>query len=62
MDDPKDLKITIIIARPGPARSTLSVCEPGPLRPGPARPAGPVQVSNWAAMSNKMPGCHLANA
>ena len=28
-------------ARPGPARSTLSVCEPGPLRPGPFRPGPP---------------------
>ena len=27
--------------KPGLARSTLSVCEPGPLRPGPFRPAGP---------------------
>ena len=28
-------------ARPGPARSTLSVCEPGPLRPGQFRPGPP---------------------
>ena len=38
-------------ARPGPVRSSLSVCEPGPLRPGPAcRAARPVQVSTVHAL------------